>query len=134
MVCKDFGLHVLIYRSSGLDFLLLFEVCDTREDMQLQGLIESGPNDGFTHFKGLAAAVRAGGFAPFTVTMAAVARHQLSLLIFGHEVVLVEVRTVCTPPGIVFLRLFELHNCIYSVRFTTNSVVFLFHIIPYNLT
>ena len=127
-------MHEICLGKNEADFLRLPGVCDTREDMQLQRLIQSGLSDGFAHFKGFAAAVRAGGSAPFTVTMAAVARHQLSLLIFGHEVMLVEVRTVCAPPGIIFLRLFKLHNCIYSIRFTTNSVVFLFHIIPYNLT
>ena len=127
-------MHEIRLGKNEADFLRLPGVCDAREDAQSKFLIRFGTLANLAHFKGLAAAVRAGGFAPFTVTMAAVARHQLSLLIFGHEVVLVEVRTVCTPPGIIFLRLFELHNCIYSVRFTTNSVVFLFHIIPYNLT
>ena len=127
-------MHEIRLGKNEADFLRLPGVCDAREDAQSKFLIRFGTLANLAHFKGLAAAVRAGGFAPFTVTMAAVARHQLSLLIFGHEVVLVEVRTVCTPPGIIFLRLFQLHNCIYSVRFTTNSVVFLFHIIPYNLT
>ena len=78
-------MHEIRLGKNEADFLRLPGVCDVREDMQLQGLIESGPNDGFTHFKGLAAAVRAGGFAPFTVTMAAVARHQLSLLYLGMK-------------------------------------------------
>ena len=127
-------MHEIRLGKNEADFLRLPGVCDVREDAQSKFLIRFGTLANFAHFKGLAAAVRAGGFAPFTVTMAAVARHQLSLLIFGHEVMLVEVRTVGAPPGIILLRLFELHNCIYSVRFTTNSVVFLFHIIPYNLT
>ena len=127
-------MHEIRLGKNEADFLRLPGVCDVLEDAQSKFLIRFGTLANFAHFKGLAAAVRAGGFAPFTVTMAAVARHQLSLLIFGHEVMLVEVRTVGAPPGIILLRLFELHNCIYSVRFTTNSVVFLFHIIPYNLT
>lgn len=101
-------MHEIRLGKNEADFLRLPGVCDAREDAQSKFLIRFGTLANLAHFKGLAAAVRAGGFAPFTVTMAAVACHQLSLLIFGHEVVLVEVRTVCTPPGIIFLRLIHI--------------------------
>ena len=102
-------MHEIRLGKNEADFLRLPGVCDAREDAQLKFLIRFGTFANLPHFKGFAAAIRAGGSAPFMVTMAAVARHQLSLLIFGHEVMLIEVRTVCAPPGIIFLRFFELH-------------------------
>lgn len=76
--------------------------------MQLKFLIRFGTLANLTHFKGFAAAIRAGGSAPSAHTVDAVTRHQLPLLILGHEVMLIEVRTVCAPPGIIFLRLFHI--------------------------
>ena len=76
--------------------------------MQLKFLIRFGTLANLTHFKGFAAAIRAGGSAPSAHTVDAVTRHQLPLLILGHEVMLIEVRTVCAPPGIIFLSLFHI--------------------------
>ena len=114
-------MHEIRLGKNEADFLRLPGVCDAREDAQSKFLIRFGTLANLAHFKELTAAVRAGGFAPFTVTMAAVARHQLSLLIFGHEVMLVEVRTVGAPPGIILLRLFELHIASSPIRITCDS-------------
>ena len=78
-------MHEIRLGKNEADFLRLPGVCDAREDAQSKFLIRFGTLANLAHFKGLAAAVRAGGFAPFTVTMAAVARHQLSLLYLGMK-------------------------------------------------
>lgn len=122
-------MHEIRLGKNEADFLRLPGVCDVREDAQSKFLIRFGTLANLAHFKELTAAVRAGGFAPFTVTMAAVARHQLSLLIFGHEVMLVEVRTVDTPSGIIFLRLIELHIvytpfALQPIRLFSSSILY----------
>ena len=78
-------MHEIRLGKNEADFLRLPGVCDAREDMQSKFLIRFGTLANFAHFKGLAAAVRAGGSTPFMVTMAAVSRHQLSLLYLGMK-------------------------------------------------